>query len=88
MVVQYEQMSLFRPCEEAEAICCMDGGRTTASAPDGWMTCLVPNGEYVVMVGAHPLVLRLVDLRAEEIPEGNRYYHYTIGGRVYAGIFA
>lgn len=87
MVAQYEQMSLFCPCEEAEAICCMDGGRTTASAPDSWMTCLVPAGEYVVMVGAHPMVLRPVNLRAEDIPEGCRYYHYLIGSRVYAGIF-
>ena len=87
MVAQYEQMSLFCSCEQVEAICCMDGGRTTASAPDSWMKRLVPSGEYVVMVGAHPLVLRPVDLRDEEVPEGTRYYHYLIGSRVYAGIF-
>ena len=87
MAAQFEQMSLFCPNEEAEAICCMDGGRTTASAPEGWMKRLVPAGEYVVMVGVHPLVLRPVPLRAEDIQEGHRYYHYLIGGRVYAGIF-
>lgn len=87
MAAQYEQMSLFCPCEEAEAICCMDGGRTTASAPEDWMKRLVPAGEYVVLVGAHPLVLRPVPLRVEDIQEGHRYYHYLIGSRVYAGIF-
>mgnify|MGYP001123447572 FL=1 len=87
MATQYEQMSLFCPCEEAEAICCMDGGRTTASAPEGWMKRLVPTGEYVVMVGAHPLVLRPVPLRVEDIQEGHHYYHYLIGGQVFAGIF-
>ncbi len=87
MAAQFEQMSLFCPNEEAEAICCMDGGRTTASAPEGWMKRLVPAGEYVVMVGVHPLVLRPVPLRAEDIQEGHHYYHYLIGGQVYAGIF-
>ena len=87
MVAQYEQMSLFRPCEEAEAICCMDGRHMTASTMEDWMKLLVPSGEYVVMVGAHPLVLRPVTLRAEEIPEGHHYYHYLVGSRVYAGIF-
>ena len=87
MAAQFEQMSLFCPNEEAEAICCMDGGRTTASAPEGWMKRLVPTGEYVVMVGAHPLVLRPVPLRVEDIQEGHHYYHYLIGGQVFAGIF-
>lgn len=87
MAAQFEQMSLFCPNEEAEAICCMDGGRTTASAPEGWMKRLVPAGEYVVMVGVHPLVLRPVPLRAEDIQEGHHYYHYLIDGQVYAGIF-
>lgn len=87
MAAQFEQMSLFCPNEEAEAICCMDGGRTTASAPEGWMKRLVPAGEYVVMVGVHPLVLRPVPLRAEDIQGGHHYYHYLIDGQVYAGIF-
>lgn len=87
MAMEYEQMSLFCPCDKAEAICCMDGQHTTASIPEDCMKRLVPSGEYVVMVGAHPLVLRPVALRAEEIPEGHHYYHYLVGGRVYAGIF-
>lgn len=89
MQAVYEQLSFFplSIAQEVEAICCMGGGRTTASAPDSWMTRLVPSGEYVVMVGVHPLVLRPVPLRAEDIQEGNHYYHYLIGGQVYAGIF-
>lgn len=87
MAVEYEQMSLFCPREYDEAICCMDGERTRASVPEGWMKSLVPAGEYVVMVGVHPLVLRPTKFRPEEIQEGHRYYHYLIGSRVYAGIF-
>lgn len=89
MSAMFEQLSLFikdMP-KEVEAICCMDGGRTTASVPEDWMKRLVPAGEYVVMVGVHPLVLRPVPLWVEDIPEGNHYYHYLIGGQVYAGIF-
>ena len=89
MMDVYEQLSLFSLglTQKAEAICCMDGKHTTASIPEDWMKRLVPSGEYVVMVGAHPLVLRPVALRSEEIPEGHHYYHYLVGSRVYAGIF-
>ena len=80
-------MSLFCPVEADEDICC-DVGRTTASAAEVLRKKhLVPAGEDVVMVGGRPLVLRPVALRAEDIQEGHRYYHYLIGGRVYAGIF-
>ena len=51
------------------------------------MKRLISSGEYVVMIGAHPLVLRPMALRAEKIPEGHRYYHYLVDSRVYAGIF-
>lgn len=81
MAAQFEQMSLFCPNEEAEAICCMDGGRTTASAPEGWMKRLVPAGEYVVMVGVHPLVLRPVQHRHHGVPEARG----PCGGRELGG---
>lgn len=89
MQAVYEQLSLFplSIAQEVEAVCCMGSSHTTASAPESWMKHLVPSGEYVVMVGAHPLVLRPVNLRAEDIQEGHHYYHYLVGGRVYAGIF-
>lgn len=89
MTAMFEQLSLLSEDtpEEAEAIRCMDGKYVLAVVLDSRMKRLVPNGEYVVMVGVHPLVLRPVKFRAEEIPEGHHYYHYLIGGRVYAGIF-
>ena len=51
------------------------------------MKRLVPKGEYIVMVGPYPLMLRPTPVRAEDIEAGHRYYHYTIDGRVYSGIF-
>ena len=50
-------------------------------------TTLLPDGEYVVMVGTHPLVMRKTTLTADEVPEGHQFYHYLIDGAVYAGIF-
>lgn len=81
-----EQLSLFAD-DNAVARSCMDGTTAPAKRPEPWMARLVPNGEYVVRVGQHPLVLRPTPLQESQIPEGHRYYHYTIGGQVYAGIF-
>lgn len=47
----------------------------------------MPDGEYVVMVGTHPLVMRKTKLAVDEVPEGHQFYHYLIDGAVYAGIF-
>ncbi len=58
-----------------------------AERPSPQMKHLVPDGKYVVYVGGHPLVLRLTGLKPEEVPEGHRFYHYLVGGRVYSGIF-
>lgn len=55
-----------------------------ASAP---MKRMVPAGEYVVQVGDRSLVLVPTGLRPEDVPEGHRYYHYQVGGRVYSGVF-
>ena len=51
------------------------------------MKQLVPDGESVVMVGTHPLVMRKTKLAVDEVPEGHQFYHYLIDGAVYAGIF-
>ena len=51
------------------------------------MLRLVPKGEYVVYPDKQPLVLVPVKHTADQIPEGHHYYHYTIGGQVYAGTF-
>ena len=51
------------------------------------MAELIPAGEYVVQVAGHPLVLRPMPGRQANIQRGHEYYHYMIGGRLYAGTF-
>lgn len=80
------QLSLFI-AEGAVAVCCEDGKEVPARGLEDWMTVLVSDGEYVIDIGEHPLVLRPTATAADEIPAGNRYYHYTIGPQVYSGIF-
>ena len=89
MPVVYEQLSLFSLVlpDETTAICLMGRTESMARKPEAWMLGLVPDGEYVVDVGEHPLVLRPAGLREEEIEPGHHYRHYLIGSRVYAGIF-
>lgn len=83
-----DQISLFDLTPvNAVARSCMDGKTAPAQRPEPWMLRLVPAGEYVVDVGPHPLVLKPVPLREDQIPVGHHYYHYTIGGQVYAGTF-
>ena len=84
----FEQISLFDLLpEDTMARCSMDGRTAPANRPEPWMKRLVPNGEYFVRVGDHPLVLKPTRIQEEDIPEGHQYYHYTIGGQVYAGVY-
>lgn len=84
----FEQISLFDLLPEGTvARCSMDGRTAPAYWPEPWMKRLVPNGEYFVRVGDHPLVLKPTRMQEEDIPEGHQYYHYTIGGQVYAGVY-
>lgn len=85
----FEQISLFdiidsRPLAAKN---CMDGTMLTAQIPEPWMLQLVPKGKYVVYPDKHPLVLVPVKHTVDQIPKGHHYYHYTIGGQVYAGTF-
>lgn len=80
------QLTLFAS-EGAVAICCEDGKEATTRTLEDWMEALVPDGEYVIDIGKHPLVLRPTATTAEKIPVGHRYYHYMIGPQVYSGIF-
>lgn len=85
-----EQLSFFTmlaPALPAVAVCCMDGGSQTAAPAESRMTRLVPGGEYSVQVAGHPLVLRPAESTEETIPDGHRYYHYTIGNRLFSGVF-
>lgn len=82
------QLSFFnRETAGIPAICLFDGSHCGAETPTEWMKRLVPNGQYVVMVGEHPLVLQPTGLAENQVPEGHQFYHYQIGGIVYAGIF-
>ena len=88
--MEAEQLSLFTmldPAPPAVAVCCMDGSLADATPAESWMQRLVPGGEYAVQVAGHPLVLRPADGTAESVPAGHRYYHYTIGERLFSGVF-
>ena len=89
--MEVEQLSFFSmlaaPTLPQVAVCCMDGTRADAAPAESWMPRLVQGGEYVVRVAGHPMVLRPADGTAEDVPAGQRYYHYTIGPRLYAGTF-
>ena len=88
--MEAEQLSLFSmlaPVPPAVAVSCMDGARETAMPAESWMQRLVPGGEYAVQVAGHSLVLRPADGTAKSVPAGHRYYHYTIGERLFSGVF-
>lgn len=84
-----EQLSLFdlELPDDLTAVCCMDSSTAQARKPDAWMKEIVHEGEYAVIVGIHPMVLRPTRMSVADIPEGHSYYHYQIDGRVYAGVF-
>ena len=52
-----------------------------------WMKKLVPAGEYAVLDGQHPQVLKPTTLKPENIPSGHHFYHYLIGSKVYSGVY-
>ena len=83
----YEQMTLFAPADTALAVCCEDGAEKTARRPEPWVLALVPEAEWAIDWGRYRLALRPVPLLAEDVPQGHRYYHYTIGRQVFSGVF-
>lgn len=64
-----------------------DGSKCHAELLRPWMKSLVPDGEYFVMVGVHPMVLRKTELSENDVPESHRFYHYEVEDSVYSGIF-
>ena len=84
-----DQLTLFAapPITGTPAISLFDDTEQNAEKPSAWEKRLVPDGEYVIMIGEHPLVMRKTKLKADEVPVGHEFYHYLIGGVVYAGIF-
>lgn len=90
-MIEVEQLSLFTmlsPVPPAVAVCCMDGSRVDAAPAESWMQRLVQGGEYVVQVASHP------DGAQTGRWHGRRrsgrtlvLYHYTIGERLFSGVF-
>lgn len=89
--MEVEQLSFFSmlaaPTLPQVAVCCMDGTRADAEPAESWMKRLVQGGEYVVQVASHSLVLRPAESTVDAIPSGHSYYHYTIGERLFSGVF-
>ena len=89
VAVLHGQLSLFDIINEHKdiAVCCWDDSRLHLQQAESWMKRLIPDGEYVVIPGDHPLVLKPTALTRADIPKGHEYYHYLIGNLVYAGTF-
>lgn len=86
--MEVEQLSFFSlPAQPAVAVCCMDGNRADAAPAESWMKRLVQGCEYSVQVAGHPMVLRPADGAEDDVPAGHQYYHYTIGERLFSGVF-
>jgi hypothetical protein len=84
LIEENRQLSLFDAVDgEPVAVSLFTGERLRIEEPKR----LVPVGHYIVMVGAHPLVLAPVDIAENEVEPGLRYMHYTIDDAVYAGTF-
>lgn len=87
-MMEYEQLSMFAMnVDPVIAICCMDGQPARASLVEPWMSAIIPSGEYAVQIAGHPLVLRRTSGSRKDIQRGHEYYHYMIGGKLYAGTF-
>lgn len=86
-VIDKNQISFFDILSSAEltepevAISMFDGQEYTVFPLKEWMSRLLPEGEFYVLCGGHPLVL----CRSEETaPLEMKYRYYTIGNKVYA----
>lgn len=50
---------------------------------EDWMRALVLDGEWHINMDGHPAVLRAV----QEVPEGQEYYHFRVGEKLYGAVF-
>lgn len=87
MAMIVEQLSFFTPVCPVVAVCCMDGQQEDAEPVESWMKRLVPGGEYFVRLAGHPMVLKPAPGSADSVPKGHEYYHFTIGRKLYSGVF-
>lgn len=86
---EYRQFSLFDlvPGNQPGAISLMSGEMRPTLPMADWMERLVPGGEFLVMVGKYPCVLRRTGLQRVQVKQGHEFYHYDVGGAIYAGVF-
>ena len=85
-----QQLSLFTMEREATATSLRDGREHTAREPEPWEREVIPEGEYAIDwpgCSGISLILRPVGTSREEIKPGHEFYHFDIGGQLYAGVF-
>ena len=85
-----EQICLFTEglSDTVEAVSVWTGDKVTATKPEPWMLRLIPDGVYVLDLGGnYPMVLRPTPYGVDGIQECHEYMHFTIDGRLHAGIF-
>lgn len=85
--MEVEQLSLFAPVLPSAAVCCMDGRSFPAEPAESWMQRLMSGAEYFVLVGGHQMALRPTQRPTGGVPAGHEYYHYSVGEKLYAGVF-
>lgn len=85
-----QQLSLFTIVRETTATSLLDRRTYTAREPEPWERDVIPEGEYAIDwpgSGGISLILRPVGTSREEIKPGHEFYHFDIGGQLYAGVF-
>lgn len=86
---EFRQLSLFdgELIGHPAAVSLFDHSENQTKDLADWMVQLVPNGEFLIMVGKYPCVLQRTKLKPAEVSKGLEYCHYLVGGAVYSGTF-
>ena len=87
---EYMQLSLFDDLfstEKVIAVNCFTSQQVQTEPVEDWMQRLVPDGDYAITVGGHPMVLRRLKAAKPKIPKGLEFCHYRISGVPYSGVF-
>ena len=80
--MSYVQLSLFDT--EGKAISLFNRMEYLLRTMEPWMKRIVPQGEYYIKLGEHPVVL--YPSSSKNISPGMKYIHYVVGGRVYSSV--
>lgn len=90
MTTTFQQLSLFDIGVSAYPVAAnlFDGEERQTMPTEAWMTRLLPDSEFLVMVGKHPCLLRRTDLNPADIfAKGMAFCHWRIGEAVYSGVY-